>query len=248
MGRNIAIVGDGGTDRAIFRKIVEVILGGDNQNNINFVELIRQHSLRESVDIYWKAASKTNNYYLPNEHALKLLNEVANTLIGAFSDFESQVGIGEVSHQDILILTTDAERSFNQPDDYFQDRGCSISMLLMGGVEKFYSIKAIQGYSCEFLPIVIPIVTFPSTEILVAAAKSLVNAKNYNKKPSELKNLLYGTTNLATLNNEDLKEKALDFINPESINRIFQCVPESRLFIQNLSLGKIIAGNCEDTE
>jgi hypothetical protein len=55
-----------------------------------------------------------------------------------------------------------------------------------------------------------------------------------------LKQLIYGTTELQTISDEDFKKKALDFINSESIGRIFQNVPESRNFMQTLSLGKYI--------
>jgi hypothetical protein len=55
-----------------------------------------------------------------------------------------------------------------------------------------------------------------------------------------LKQLIYGTTELQTISDEDFKKKALDFINSESIGRIFRNVPESRNFMQTLSLGKYI--------
>jgi hypothetical protein len=112
----------------------------------------------------------------------------------------------------------------------------------MGSIEEFYRAKAQVNYTQECLPVVIPFVVFPSTEILIAAAKiedpKELTKKCYGKKPRELKQLLYGTTELQTLREEELKKKALDFINSESIGRIFQSVPESRAFIQTLSLGK----------
>jgi hypothetical protein len=107
----------------------------------------------------------------------------------------------------------------------------------MGGIEEFYRAKAIDGYTHECLPLVIPVVTFPSTEIFIAAVRDMIG-KNYGKKPSELKQALYGTTNLQTLREEVFTEKALDFITPESIGKIFQNVPESRYFIQTLSFGR----------
>jgi hypothetical protein len=42
-----------------------------------------------------------------------------------------------------------------------------------------------------------------------------------------------------TLREEELKEKALYFITPESIERIFSCVAKSRIFIQMLYFGKV---------
>lgn len=136
-----------------------------------------------------------------------------------------------------MLVTTDAEIALSRANDYFQDWAFSISKIFMGAIEQFYNIRTIRGYSAEYLPLIIPIVTFPSTEIIVAAAKNILNP--YGKKPSELKKLLYGTDDLATLSQEELQEKALDFITPESIQRIFSCVPESRIFIQMLSFGKV---------
>jgi hypothetical protein len=238
--RNIGIVGDGGTDRAIFKKLAEVLLSENNSSNVtwNYFELIRQHELRTRVDEYWRKATKVNEYYLPSPHAEQLQKEAVNIISGAFTDFEVELGINNISSTDILLITTDAERTLSQPEDYFQDWAFSISKLLTGATDKFYSIKSKQGYTWEYLPLVISIVTFPSTEILVAAAKNLPNAKKYGIKPSDLKNSLYGTTNLSTITEAELKEKALDFITPDSIELIYRDVPESRIFIQTLSATK----------
>jgi hypothetical protein len=62
-----------------------------------------------------------------------------------------------------------------------------------------------DGYSHEYLPQVIPVVAFPSTEIFIAAAKNLTE-KACGKKPGELKTLLYGTTELQT----SLKKTSLE--------------------------------------
>lgn len=110
MTRNIGIVGDGSTDRAIFQKIIQVMLGNSSTpEQLNFVELKRPN-LRDFVDNYWKDANKQNQYYLPSPPAVKLQNEVTNTILGAFRDFESEIGIGEVRDSDILVITTDSEK------------------------------------------------------------------------------------------------------------------------------------------
>jgi len=111
--------------------------------------------------------------------------------------------------------------------------------LQTGSIEEFYRAKAKDGYTHEYLPLVIPVVTFPSTEIFIAAARDKIGGK-YGRKPDEWKQMLYGTDNLATLREEDFKEKALDFITCESIGKIFREVPESRSFIQTLSFGRNI--------
>jgi hypothetical protein len=58
--------------------------------------------------------------------------------------------------------------------------------------------------------------------------------------------LLYGTDNLGTLGEEELNEYALNFMTSEGLDLIFRHVPESRLFIQTLALGRIIGH--EDSE
>jgi hypothetical protein len=243
LARNIGIIGDGATDIAIFQKISECILSDEDQNNatLNYIELNRQN-IHDAVDQYCREGDKIkDSCYLTGKEALALKNSVTRTIFGAFADFESELGL--ISNRDIILVTADSEHTFSHPDDYFKDWRVSISNILVGSIEEFYRAKVRENYTHEYLPVVIPFVVFPSTEILIAAAKidSPKFIKDvYGKKPRELKQLLYGTTELQTISDEDFKKKALDFINTESIGRIFQNVPESRNFMQTLSLGKYI--------
>lgn len=237
--RNIGIVGDGATDRAIFKKISECILSDGNEENVtlNYVELSRQN-IHDSVERYCREVNKSklnSACYLTGEQASQCRSSVTNTLYTAFTEFQKEVE--QICYRDILLLTADTEHTLSAPDDYFKDWRFSISKILVGSVEEFYRAKAIDGYTQDYLPLVVPVVTFPSTEIFIAAAKDLMK-KAYGKKPQELKTLLYGTTELQTLREEEFARKALDFITSESIGKIFQHVPESRIFIQTLSLAK----------
>ncbi len=236
--RNIGIVGDGETDRAIFEKFIQCVLlnGTFNTTSFNICKLSRQ-TVRDYVDRYWKSATRSQNYYLPSEPASELQNNITNTLVAAFSDFETEVGIGELYNRDILLITTDAEKSLSSPEDYFKDWSFSISKIFMGAIDKFYALKSRQGYPCQYLPVLLSLVCFPSSEVFVAAAKQ-PPIQYYGKKPKELKQLLYGTDDLRRLRDQDFEEKALNYITPDSVDRIFSYVPESRLFIQMLSLGK----------
>ena len=78
-----------------------------------------------------------------------------------------------------------------------------------------------------------PLATFPSTEVLVAAARGELN-KHYGKNPREWKMLLYKTEHPQ---DEQIEQEALDYITPETIDYIFNDLPEARFFIQTLSLG-----------
>ncbi|NJM59313.1 MAG: hypothetical protein HC849_02475 [Oscillatoriales cyanobacterium RU_3_3] len=229
--RNIGIVGDGPTDLDIFSKFIQSVLmnGTSNEESFNICKLRRQ-KLRDYIDIYWRAATKIGNYYLPSAPAAELQNNITATLTAAFADFESEVGIGELSNRDILLITTDAEKSLSSAEAYFQDWSFSISKILLAAIDKFYALKSKEGYLCEYLPVIVSLVCFPFSEVLVAAAKEPF-IPYYGKKPADLKQLLYGTTNLQELRFEDFEAKALNYITPESISRIFSYVPESRILI-----------------
>ncbi len=96
--RNIGIIGDGRTDRTIFKKIVQSILSTNENNNVNFVELNRPNlGLRNAIDKYWKDSSKQGKYYLPAEHAKELEQEATQVLIGGFKDFEAEIIVGYLS-------------------------------------------------------------------------------------------------------------------------------------------------------
>jgi len=90
-----------------------------------------------------------------------------------------------------------------------------------------------QGYGKENLPLIIPIVPFPSTDILIAVASG--KARYYGKNARDLKKMLYDTTDLRTIGIEDFEELALRHITSERINLIFERIPESRFFVNFLS-------------
>jgi hypothetical protein len=239
--RNIGIVGDGATDRLIFGKIVECMLSksGSNSVSVKIIEL-DEHDLHNDVDLYWKAADRGNVSDLASPHALQLRDTVIRLLTGAFSDFVEKVEPGSLTCHDILLITTDTEKPLRTPEAYFEPWAFSFSKILIGAIEQFYAIMAQGGYYPQYLPIILSVATFPSTEILVGAVRNL-HERCYGKKPKELKRLLYDTEDISRLKTDELRQKALDPITPESIVSIFRHVPELRIFIQTvLALAKPI--------
>ena len=235
--RNIGIVGNGPTDRSFFGKVAECIISKSGSDNTSFnIIPLNRHNLHDDVDRYWEEADKTNEHYLPSKPALKLQAAVTGMLTAAFSDFESEIGIGSLSCHDVLLVTTDTEKTLSTPETYFKTWAFSFSKILMGAIQTFYSMMAKNRYYPEYLPLIISVATFPSTEILVGAARGQHN-ECYGKTPKELKRRLYATEDI--LSEEQFKEKALDRITAESIDLIFRHVPESRIFIQTLlALGR----------
>lgn len=240
---NVAIVGDGATDHKIFGKIIECILLEENPENISceVIPLVR-HKICDHVQKYKRECKKDSDYYLPSQAAVTLRDGVLGTINNAFKEFENTV---EISYRDILLITTDTEHTLGNKNQYFESWPINLSHILMESIDKFYNLQSLNGYDRQYLPIVMSLATFPSTEVIVAAARGLLN-KHYGKKPQEWKDELYGTR---TPRDEDIQNKALDFITPSSINNIFKNLPESRVFIKTLSLGlKYCLSNCHSDD
>jgi hypothetical protein len=220
---NIGIIGDGNTDRQILLKIVKSIVPW----NVNEVPVEKQ-SFRDAVDRYWQNPNKSD-FWFPHNSANELKRKVLETLYAAFGDF--RYNSGNVTNNDVIIASTDAEHRLANSDEYFDPWAFSLTKIFISGVESFYHTMLRQGYGKENLPLIIPIVPFPSIEILVAAARNM--SDYYGKKPNELKTMLYGKNK--RIGPEELEDKALKHITLDSVNVIFKHIPESRPFINFLS-------------
>lgn len=225
--RNIGIIGDGPTDRRIFGKIVECILTEDTSKEFidcNIIELGRKN-IHDYVEKYLNS----QNTKSPQDPQV-LAKSVTGVLYSGLGEFFSEAE--EISNCDLLILTTDSEQVLARPEDYF-NYGIELFKILSAATSMFYEGALKQGYAQDNIPFVLPVATFPSTEILIAAAKGLKIGDCYDKKPDDLKRKIYNkTTNLTP---SELEEKALKFITFAGINNIFNNIPESRHFIKALS-------------
>lgn len=229
---NVGIVGDGLTDYKVFGKIVECILLEETSEfvTVDVIPLIRKN-IFDHVQKYKNACRKhPEGYYLPSKIAIELRDNILATVLSAFEEFKDNV---EVSYSDILLITTDTEHILKDKNQYFDTWAISLSHILREAIEKFYAFQAIKGYPRQYLPIIMPLTTFPSIEVIVAAARGELN-KNYGKSPREWKLLLYKTE---YPQDEQIEKDALNYITPDTINNIFNDLPESRYLIQTLSLG-----------
>ncbi len=224
---NVGVIGDGATDRQILLKMVECAIPWD----VNECELPGQ-SFRIAVDRYWRDSDREEDCWFPQKPALDLRKAVSGVLYGAFYEFRSMVG--DVTDHDILVVSTDAERYLQDSDRYFDCWALGLTKIFMSGIEYFYhGMIRRERLRRGDLPLIIPIVLFPSTDILVAAARNMTGY--YGTKAKDLKKLLYSTTDLRKVSTEDFGELALKHITPEGIDLIFERVPESRFFVNFLS-------------
>jgi len=140
----------------------------------------------------------------------------------------------------MIILSSDAERPLAHRDHYFEDWAWIVSKILWLGIEKFYHALSRQGYPLELIPVVVPFLPFPSTDILVAGAQTSPGTRftARGKDARQLKRALYGTEDLRSLAPEDLAEKALSCLTPDGIRAIYREVPEARWLLHSLAWGR----------
>jgi len=228
--RFLGIISDGSTDEEILFGFTNRIFG--KEDTFELVSLSQK--LRDGVDAYKRECSY-NSLGLCSNTAEKLRNKIITIIFSAINEFGSQI-YRNLTSNDILVLSTDAESKLKNPEDYFKEEWCAlISKIFYISLERFYHL-AKYNFPWKDLPLILPLLFFPSTDIIIAAARTEINSIGtiHGLKASELKQKIYGVTNLSYLNEGDFKKYALDYITPESIKLIYNNVPEVRLFVQTI--------------
>lgn len=222
--RHIGIIGDGETDYRVFEKIVKTLLSDEVE-----VVWLRKQTL-QGVGKYWKC--------LKNSDSKKCCGDLQKTVKGilqkACSDFASEIK-EDLTCKDIILLTTDAEKHLaclNNEQIYWDFNGNYFGILhcLMNAIRDFYRIKYQQGSSPKYMPMIIPVVTFPSIEPFLLIAKGEPIHKINGKEPNDLKKILYKTNNPSGTQIEN----AIGEIQDNRVYEILKTIPESRFFIQTL--------------
>jgi hypothetical protein len=233
--KHIAIISDGSTDREIFGRILQVIINVyQPRNSVSIIKLHRQN-IRDHMEDYFTNLSNLTDYSLKSKNVNDFIDKIANTIFGAISDFESILG-RNANNSDLIVLNTDTERYLFSPDEYFKNWALMAPKVVLAGIEKFYHIQSIKGYDFENQPLVLPLIIFPSTDILILAAKSKpgYSFNGFNRKAHDIKQEIYGVTDLRRLSNDELDKKALVYISKDGIKSIYNRIPEIRVFIQTL--------------
>ncbi len=115
-------------------------------------------------------------------------------------------------------------------DAYFEDYAFHLAKILMAAIEKLYHQMVQWGFERRFIPTIVPLPLFPSTEIIVAAARNS-GLSFHGRTPGELKRMLYNVHDMDLLSPEELDKHALAHITTDSLDRIFSFVPEVRYLI-----------------
>jgi hypothetical protein len=237
MNRNIGLIADGPSDKAILAQLTGAAFNHYSQSTqyvSNYIEL--RQNIRDAIDVYWRKATQSNEYFFPAEHANDLLKKVVGILIQAYFDMAKEVN--QISNRDILVCHSDAERHFHASDNFFRHPYLSLYTIIVSSTYKAYDSLAQLGYPRSSLPLILPIITFPSIDIVIAAAKEQHGFQfvGRNKNARELKMSLYSTENISVLTEDEFQSLALQYIDNTCFDSLFKHLPEMRPLLSYFSL------------
>ncbi|MFN0203913.1 MAG: hypothetical protein ACKVTZ_20500 [Bacteroidia bacterium] len=238
MNPYIAIIRDGHSDFLVLKHFVSAIF--EHHHLIELTEndfLEFEHlNITNALSKYISKAGK-ENYALFSAPAKELRSELNTVLFTAYKKFSNEKG-KTLCNQDVLILNADAEKVLGVKQNYFTDWAYAMNNTLWLAVEEFYHKMVENGYDYQQLPLILPLILFPSSEILVAACMHDFNKEDFRSfeaKPT-LKQKVYGTDNIPNaLESSILQETLALYVVPESLSSIYRELPEVRKFMQILA-------------
>lgn len=234
MARRIGIIGDGQTDLRIIGKLAECTVrhGQENRDHPQIIELSRL-KISDAVAKYWREASSSNDYSAFGVAGKKLQGSVFAVLGEAIEEFRSLVVSENVTWRDVIVLSTDAERYYSSADRYFDPWAFQLPKILAAATERTCHELISRGHEPTFIPTFVTLPLYPSTEVIVAAARGQ-GLSIHGKTAGELKTMLYNERNLSTFSIEELEKQALDYITGDSLVPIYKQIPEVRPFVRAL--------------
>lgn len=235
----IGIIRDGGTDFTILKKFVSIIFEKHKQVNFlddNFYDFGNTLTITNALNRYMADAPE-ENYALYSDCAKDFRNRIENILERAIDKFNIDNPNLTFTNQDILVLNGDAEKILGRKETYFVDWAYTIYSVLWLAIEEFYNKMANQGYVYSNLPLILPIILFPSSEILLASCMYDFNKENFRsfKAKPNLKMKVYETDDTSALTYERLQEILDTYMVSDSLESMYHDLPEARKFIQILA-------------
>ena len=155
--KKIAIIKDGYSDFLILKSFISSTF--KHEQNIyleekNFID-IKGLKIGEGIEKYLDNANKDNEVSVNGKHAIKLKNSIINVLY-ASSNNEN------FNNKDILILNGDAEHKLIKHENFFEDWVRKLYSIIYLSIDEFYEKMNFRGYTYQNLPIIIPLILFPS--------------------------------------------------------------------------------------
>jgi len=230
--RYLGIVADGPTDYEIMAKFLKSLLEPAGPCEERMISLNLSVYMSEFRD----KASRTQQYGLFDRPAVRLRRAIINVIHSAVGEFKDRISRG-LCHSDVLLLNTDAEWPIKAQNEWHEiERIVVFYRIFDGAISEFYNAPG-NRRNWEYLPLIVPLVLFPSTDILIAAARcdGDVSFEFRGKKAPWLKQKLYGCSELNRLGPGDLEKKALNHLTREACMRIYSSVPEAQILLRTLT-------------
>jgi hypothetical protein len=236
----IAIMRDGFSDYCVIKYFVSAVFKHHYQLELkddNFFDM-ESLNITDAVAKYVSNSDKKKDCGLYTQHAEEFKTRIVKVLYAASVKFKRERKDAGFSNKDILVMYSDAEKMLKDKHNYFKDWAYTLNAVLRLSVETFYDTMVRKGFNYENLPLILPLILFPSSEILAASCMFDFNRENFRElkaKPA-LKQKVYGTDNIpSAIKTGKLDEVLSNFIVPESLKDVYREIPESRKLIQILS-------------
>lgn len=239
MNKKIAIIRDGKSDFKVLTSFIKSILNTKQNISLpedNFIDT-NDLNIADAIAKYLGNASKGKETTINDKPSSELGNAIIAVLTVATRKYE-------LTHNDIIILNTDAEHILIDKKIFFEKEWIKrFYCVIYSSIEKFYEQMTNQGYSYDSLPIIIPFIPFPSIEILIAACllseKDIKTIRTLKANP-DLKQKVWGTANIPMASETGKIEEVLNlcFNNGDetSLKRIYKEIPEVRNLIHILTI------------
>jgi len=236
--RNIAILRDGYSDYLVIKKFLQCLFGKHKSEILSDASFIDLESLNivNPLTKYLDKASKKNDYTFHSVEANDLIKELISIYYGCYNRFYTE--FDSVTNKEIIIVNADAERLLNDRATYFVDWAYNVKSLINLSIERFYEEMVKQGYPYESLPFIIPLILFPSSEILVASCiYDITKERLRSLTPNPgLKTKVYGTHSInEAITNGDLPRILEEYLVEEKLEEIYKEIPEARMLMHSLS-------------
>ncbi len=241
--KHIIIIGDGYSDYVVLKQFVLAIFERSDADN-SHLDFFDDYKALEPLNIggfvnhFIDKAAKKNSYDLFGEQATELKKQVVNSLINTLKMLQKK-NIPLDNH-DLVIISSDYEKPLGHRNNYFQKWAYSLEAILGLAIDEFYRQLVEQGYGYQYLPLVVPLICFPSIEILVAACTEDSfdfdnQCRSLRAKP-DLKQKVWGTDSIDEARRNGMLYGVLEaYMTPDALDKVYKNIPEARKLIQVLS-------------
>lgn len=235
--KKIAIIKDGHSDFMVLKSFISSIFTIEQNIELeekNFVDL-RGLNIGGAIGKYLDKANKVSETSANGKYAIELKNSIINVLFAASKN-------KTFSNKDIIVLNGDAEHKLITNEKFFDNWVRRLYSIIYLSIDEFYEKMSYQGYTYQNLPIITPLILFPSIEILVAACYLSDKDKKAIRKlraNPDLKKKVWETDNIPvaieTGKVEQILELCFNSGNSSFLQEIYKEVPEVRTFVHTLT-------------